>query len=99
MYIVKLLLLVGVTKTIATLCTPLKYLKINVQEIEILIAIALSMVRTLKKEYNEIKEACKAKNITLNISNIKIILSKLFFSFFKRISQIDEALLEKGYDL
>ncbi len=45
------------------------------------------------------KEACKAKNIKLNIKNMKIILSKLFISLFKRVNELDEALLEKGCNL
>ncbi|MCI9177573.1 MAG: hypothetical protein HFJ28_03150 [Clostridia bacterium] len=86
-------------KAIAMLCTPLKYFKVNVQEIEILVAISISMVPTLKKEYSEVKEACKAKGIQFNVKNMKIILQKLFLSTFKRVNEIDEALLEKGYDL
>ena len=69
------------------------------QEIEILVAISISMVPTLKKEYSEVKEACKAKGIQFNVKNMKIILQKLFLSTFKRVNEIDEALLEKGYDL
>ena len=86
-------------KTIATLCTPLKYFKINLREVEILVAISLAMIPALKKEYIEVKEACKAKGIQFNVKNMKIILQKLFLSTFKRVNEIDEALLEKGYDL
>lgn len=89
----------GIAKTIGMLSTPLKYIKVNVQEIEILVAISLAMIPILKQEYKEVQEACKAKNINLNISNMKIILSKLFLTTFKRIGEIDEALLEKGCDL
>lgn len=42
--------------------------------------------------------ACKAKNIPFNIRNSKIILIKLLFSCIRRVNQIDEALIEKGYD-
>ena len=57
------------------------------------------MLPILKREYLEVKEACKAKNIQFNITNMKMILSKLFISLFRRVNEIDEALLEKGYDL
>lgn len=88
-----------IAKTIATLCTPLKYFKVNLKEIEILVSISLAMLPILKREYLEVKEACKAKNIQFNITNMKMILSKLFISLFRRVNEIDEALLEKGYDL
>ena len=87
-----------IAKTVKQLVTPLKLFKINPEEIEVLVAISLSMIPILKREVLEVKEACKAKNIPFNIKNMKIILSKLMTSFLKRVSQIDEALVEKGYD-
>lgn len=87
-----------IAQTVEKVCTPLKIFKINPEEIKILVAISLSMIPILKREVIEIKEACKAKNIKFNIKNIKIILSKLLTSFLKRVSQIDEALIEKGYN-
>ena len=72
--------------------------KINTEEIEVLVSIALSMIPVLKKEYREVKEACKAKNINFNIKNMKIILSKILLSTIKRINEIDESLVEKGYE-
>lgn len=97
-YTLKQQLLHGIAKTIGFLCTPLKIFKINPEEIEILVCIALSMIPILKNEYIEVKTACKAKNITLNIQNSKIILSKLLISFIQRVNEIDEALIEKGCD-
>ncbi len=91
-------LLRGLAKTIKLLCSPLKIFNINTEEIEVLVCICLSMIPILKREYLDVKDACRAKNINLNIKNIKIILSKLLMSFIKRVNEIDEALVEKGYD-
>ena len=85
-------------KTVRTICKPLEIFKINTEEIEVLVSIALSMIPVLKKEYREVKEACKAKNINFNIKNMKIILSKILLSTIKRINEIDESLVEKGYE-
>lgn len=85
-------------KTVRTICKPLEVFKINTEEIEVLVSIALSMIPVLKKEYREVKEACKAKNINFNIKNMKIILSKILLSTIKRINEIDESLVEKGYE-
>lgn len=87
-----------IAKTVRKLVTPLKVFKINPDEIEVLVSISLSMIPILKSEVADVKEACKAKNIPINIKNMKIILSKLMISILKRVSQIDEALVEKGYD-
>lgn len=91
-------LLRGLAKTIKLLCSPLKIFNINTEEIEVLVCICLSMIPILKREYLDVKDACRAKNINPNIKNIKIILSKLLMSFIKRVNEIDEALVEKGYD-
>lgn len=94
----KLLRLGGIAKTVKLLCTPLKIFKINTEEIEVLVCISLSMIPIMKREYGELKAACKAKDIKMNIKNMKIVVSKLLLSFIKRVNQIDEALIEKGYD-
>ena len=85
-------------KTIRTICKPLEIFKINTEEIELIVSISLSMIPVLKNEYIEVKEACKAKNITFNIKNMKVILSKVLLSTIKRINEIDESLVEKGYE-
>lgn len=86
----------SVAKTVKTLCKPLEIFKINTQDIEILVALGITMVPVLKKEFLDLKYACTAKNIDWNIKNMKIILSKFLISIIKRVNEIDEALVEKG---
>ncbi len=62
-----------------------------------MVCIALSVIPTLKKDLHEVKEACIAKNITFNIRNMKIILSKFFLSLIARVNEIGESLRAKGY--
>lgn len=77
---------------------PLKIFKINPEEIGLLVSISLSMLPILKKELYEVKDACKAKNISFNLKNSKYILSKYFISLLKKVNQIEESLASKGYD-
>lgn len=86
-----------IADTIKILFSPLKLFKINTDDIKIMVCISLSMIPILKQELYEIKNACKAKNIKFNLKNIKYILSKLFLSMIKRVNQIEEALIAKGY--
>ncbi len=85
-------------KTIRILCTPLKLFKINTEEIEVMVCIALSLLPAIKNDLIEVKNACKAKNIDINLKNTKYILSKFLLSMIKRVNQIDEAMIEKGCD-
>lgn len=87
-----------VSKIIKNLCTPLKIFKINPKDIELLVSISLSMLPILRKELNEVKDACKAKNISFNVKNSKYILSKLLLSIIRKTNYIEEALISKGYN-
>lgn len=62
-----------------------------------MVCISLAMIPILKKDLYEVKEACLAKNIDLNIRNIKIILAKFFMQLIMRANQLEEALLAKEY--
>lgn len=56
------------------------------------------MISVLKEDLKETKEACKAKGISLNLKNMKYVLSKFFLSLIFRINQIEDALISKGYE-
>ena len=88
----------GIATTIKNLCMPLKLFKVNPEDLELLVCISLSMLPILKNEYCQLKEACIAKEITMNVSNIKIIITKWMVSIMKRVSEMEESMLEKGYE-
>lgn len=87
----------GIAATIKTLCMPLKLVKVNTEEIELLVCISLSMIPILKREYGQLKEACIVKGMDINVKNMKIILTKLMISIMKRVNEIEESIIEKGY--
>lgn len=87
----------GIAETIKIICSPLKILKVNTDEIKVMVCISLSMIPILKKELYEVKEACIAKNIVFNVKNMKIILSKFFITLITRVNEIEESLIAKGY--
>ena len=86
-----------IAETIKALCAPLKLFKIDTDEIKVMVCISLSMLPILKKDLFEVKEACIAKNITFNVKNMKIILSKFFLSLLSRVNELEESLIAKGY--
>ena len=87
----------SVARTAKTLCKPLEIFKINTDDIEILVALGITMIPVLKKEFLDLKNACLAKNIEWKVKNMKIILSKFLLSIIKRVNEIDEALIQKGH--
>lgn len=56
------------------------------------------MIPILKKEIYEIKDSCKAKNMPLNIKNVKYILLKFCISIIRRVNEIEDSLIAKGYN-
>ena len=86
-----------IANTVKILCTPLKYFKVNLDDIELLVCISLSMIPILKAEYFQLKESCIAKGIELNVKNVKIVLTKWMVSTMKRVNEIEESVIEKGY--
>ncbi len=88
----------NLAKTIRLLCSPLKLFKVNTEEIEVMVCISLSLLPAIRNDLTELKNACKAKNIDINLKNAKYILSKFLLSLINRVNQIDEAMIEKGCD-
>jgi len=87
----------SLANTIKNLCMPLKLFKVNLEDIQLLVCISLSMIPVLKTEYAGVKEACLAKGIAIKVSNMKPILTKLMVSVMKRVNHIEESMIEKGY--
>ena len=87
----------GIADTIKAICSPLKIFKVNTDDIKVMVCISLSVIPILKKDLYELKEACKSKNITFNIKNMKIVLAKFFLSLISRVNEIEESLIAKGY--
>lgn len=87
----------NLANTIKSICIPLKLLKVNLEDIELLVCISLSMLPILRQEYNQLKEACLAKGMKLTVKNMKPILTKLMISIMKRVNEIEESMIEKGY--
>lgn len=68
------------------------------EEIGLLVSISLSILPILKKEMYEVKDACRAKNIPFNIKNFKYIISKYFISLLKKVNDMEESLISRGYN-
>lgn len=86
-----------VAVTIQELCTPLKLFHVDTTDIKILVCISLSLIPTLERQLRDIRLACAAKRMPINMHTIKPILVCFFTSVFSRVEQIEASLLAKGY--
>lgn len=85
----------GVSDTIQLLCTPLKIFNIDTNDIKLMVCISLSMIPILQNDLYEVKNACISKNMKLNITNMKYLLSKFLLTLLKRVNSIEESLSTK----
>jgi len=88
-------------KVIEKILTPLKLFKINPQDFSMIICIAINFIPILSKEYHQTMAALCAKGAKTKgiyfIKNIKLILTTLTVSVFKRVDELEISLNSKGY--
>lgn len=61
--------------------------------------VSLCMIPIFKRDLIELKDACAAKNMRFNVTNMKIVISKFALSIIQRVSKIEKALMAKGINL
>lgn len=89
------------TKIIEKILTPFKIFKINPQDFSLIICIAINFIPILSREFNQTLSALSAKGAKTKgiyfIKNIKLILTTLIVSVFKRVDELEMSLNSKGY--
>lgn len=97
----KLLSTLEIAETIQSLLTPLNLLKINTQNIAIIISIAIAFIPILTKELNNITYSLKAKGFSTKMTNLiknsSLILKPLFIAILKKVNEVEHALKAKAF--
>ena len=83
-------------KMVEKLLSPMNRLGPKINEVGLVVCLALSMIPILRREISEIKCAVRAKGMKLNLHNSYHIVLRLFGRLFKRIDALDMALRSKG---
>ena len=88
-------------KVIENIFYPLKIFKIEPKNIGIIVCIALAFIPILKKELEELKYVLKIKGFKISLinilKNISIISKPFFVSILRKVNDIENTLLIKGY--
>lgn len=97
----KLLSTLEIAEAIQNLLLPLNLLKINTQNIGIIISIAMAFIPILTKELNNITYSLKAKGFNTKMSNIirnsNLIMKPLFIAILKKVNEVEYALKAKAF--
>lgn len=74
-----------------------KVLKINPQNISIMICICISFIPTIKKQIKQVTDSLKAKGIKVNVRNFNLIFEPVIIGLFKKVDEIESSLKAKAY--
>ena len=86
----------GFAKVLGSLLRPLERIGVKTGEIELMVCIALSLVPILRENVREMRNAIIAKGRKVSLANTRYIVQKIAHDSFRRIEEIDAALVAKG---
>ena len=98
----KTLNIVKIAEGITYLLYPLKLFKFDINQISLMIVIALNFVSIITKEAKSLKLALKARNINFNLKTLftksHIIFIMFFANIFKRVDMLELSLRSKNFN-
>ena len=90
-----------IAEVIKDLLTPLKLVKVNPENIAIMISIAIAFIPILSRELHNIIYSLKSKGLNTSIinllKNMNLIMTPLFVSMLRKVNEVEYALKAKGY--
>lgn len=90
-----------IAKAIQTLLYPLKWFGVNINNIGIMVSIAITFIPIIKQEIQSIKYSLIAKGFDMRLGNqikhINYIMGPLFYSLLRKVIEIEDALKSKAY--
>lgn len=77
----------------------LRFIKVNPKNVSIMICIGITFIPTLKRQIKQIQSSLKSKGIRPSIKSYKLMFEPLLTSLFKRVSEIENSLKSKAYEM
>ncbi|MDR3122493.1 MAG: energy-coupling factor transporter transmembrane protein EcfT [Treponema sp.] len=84
-------------RVIEGLCKPLKALNIDGKDVSLMVSISLAFIPVLRRDFDQIKLALKAKGMRLNAQNFKYLVKPFLVGILSRTHEISQAIRSKGY--
>jgi energy-coupling factor transporter transmembrane protein EcfT len=83
--------------TIENICGFFKVFKIDGRAVSLMVSISLTFIPVLRRDFDQIKTALKAKGMKINAKNLKYIVNPFFTGILSRTNEIAQAIRLKGY--
>jgi energy-coupling factor transport system permease protein len=82
---------------IENISRPLRVFKIDGRAVSLMVSISLAFIPVLRRDFDQIKTALKAKGMKINAKNFKYIINPFFTGILSRTNEIAQAIRLKGY--
>lgn len=90
-----------IAKAIQIILYPLKIFGVNINNIGIMVSLAITFIPIIRKEIENIRYSLKAKGFNMSfinqITHINYIMGPLFYSLLRKVSELENALKSKAY--
>lgn len=86
-------------ETIKKLFMPLKIFKINTDDIEIMVIIAICMIPVLKNEISTTINSLKSKGSKFGIKSLPLVIKPLIISIMRRTGEVEKGLILKNVEM
>ena len=88
-------------KAVKTLLFPLKWFGVNIDNIGIMVSLAITFIPIIKQEIQNIRYSLIAKGFNMSLRNqithINYIMGPLFYFLLRKVREIEYALKSKAY--
>jgi energy-coupling factor transport system permease protein len=84
-------------RVIEGLSKPLRVFNIDGKDVSLMVSISLAFIPVLRRDFDQIRLALKAKGMKLNAKNFKYVVKPFFVGILSRTHEISQAIRSKGY--
>jgi energy-coupling factor transporter transmembrane protein EcfT len=88
----------NLANAISILFSPLKIFNIKGTDVGLMVCISLAFIPILRRDFNQIRIALRARGMTITVRNAKYLLKPFFIGILQRTDEIAKAIRTKGYD-
>jgi energy-coupling factor transport system permease protein len=82
---------------IENISMPLRVFKIDGRAVSLMVSISLAFIPVLRRDFDQIKTALKAKGMKMHAKNFKYIVKPFLTGILSRTNEISQAIRLKGY--
>ena len=84
-------------KVIEGFSKPLRAFNIDGKDVSLMVSISLAFIPVLRRDFEQIRRALKAKGMKLRAGNFKYIVKPFLVGILSRTNEISQAIRAKGY--